>query len=185
MSLLTDVEQNSRRLDVYVGKERVGSLERDGAKGSVFAYLPDAQPDGFASLLMPVRLESYTSKTSLIPALQQNLPEGFLRRQLTERFGKILATDDFLLLALTGSDAIGRQRIVPSGFDPDWIQTPQTNVDELMLSQSDTRFNSLLNESLRYGISGALPKVLTSNPTTLHSERWILKMGVRRCLHWL
>ncbi|MBT2333110.1 HipA N-terminal domain-containing protein [Variovorax paradoxus] len=130
--LLAKVQANAHRLDVYVDGNRVGTLERHGAAGSVFAYLPDAGKSDFTSLLMPVRLESYAVPSALIPTFQQNLPEGFLRRKITERFGKVLATDDFVLLALTGANPIGRQRVVPSGFARNWAEPLQVDIDALM-----------------------------------------------------
>lgn len=176
--LLAKVEASAHRLDVYVGEHRVGTLERQGAAGSVFAYLPDAATGDFASLLMPVRLQSYVVASALIPTFQQNLPEGFLRRKITERFGKVLATDDFMLLALTGANPIGRQRVVPSGFASDWARPLQADVQALL---SDDRvgslFADLLEEFIGFGVSGALPKVLVQERATIHDARWILKAG--------
>ncbi|CAN5384731.1 type II toxin-antitoxin system HipA family toxin [soil metagenome] len=176
--LLAKVQANAHRLDVYVGTNRVGALERQGAAGSVFAYLPDVAAGDFASLLMPVRLQSYAVPSALIPTFQQNLPEGFLRRKLTERFGKVLATDDFMLLALTGANPIGRQRVVPSGFAPNWTQPLEVDIDSLMANgQAGSLFAELLDRYIGFGVSGALPKVLVQGRATLHGEHWILKSG--------
>lgn len=176
--LLTKIEANSKRLDVHVGAQRTGTLEREGAQGSVFAYLPESTEANFVSLLMPVRLQSYSAFSALIPVFQQNLPEGFLRRMITQRFGKVLATDDFILLALTGANAIGRQQIVPSGFDRDWNKPLETDVEALMAdSQAGVLFAQLLEEFVGFGVSGALPKVLVRERTTIHEAQWILKVG--------
>jgi serine/threonine-protein kinase HipA len=176
--LLAKVQANAHRLDVYVGDHRVGTLERQGAAGSVFAYLPDVGRNDFASLLMPVRLESYAVPSALIPTFQQNLPEGFLRRKITERFGKVLATDDFVLLALTGANPIGRQRVVPSGFARNWAGPLQVDIDALMGdSKAGSLFAELLDRYIGFGVSGALPKVLVQGRATIHDEHWILKAG--------
>lgn len=179
--LLADIRAHAHRLDVYVGERKVGALERQGAAGSVFAYLPDVAVQDFASLLMPVRLESYSVPSALIPTFQQNLPEGFLRRRITERFGKVLATDDFVLLALTGAHPIGRQRVVPSGFARDWTQPLQVDIDALMSDrQVGSLFAELLDRYIGFGVSGALPKVLVQGHTTIHDTHWILKAGDER-----
>jgi serine/threonine-protein kinase HipA len=176
--LLAKVQASAHRLDVYVGEHKVGTLERQGAAGSVFAYLPDAAAGDFASLLMPVRLQSYAVASALIPTFQQNLPEGFLRRRITERFGKVLATDDFILLALTGANPIGRQSVVPSGFARDWTQPLQANVQSMLADDRvGSLFAELLDEFIGFGVSGALPKVLVQERATIHDARWILKAG--------
>ncbi|MGJ7610107.1 MULTISPECIES: type II toxin-antitoxin system HipA family toxin [unclassified Variovorax] len=176
--LLAKVQAHAHQLDVYVGENRVGTLERQGAAGSVFAYLPDVAARDFASLLMPVRLESYAAPSALIPTFQQNLPEGFLRRNITERFGKVLATDDFVLLALTGANPIGRQRVVPSGFALNWTRPLQVDIDSLMADrQVGSLFAELLDRYIGFGVSGALPKVLVQGRATLRDEHWILKAG--------
>jgi serine/threonine-protein kinase HipA len=175
-SLLDKVEASAKRLDVYAGQHRIGLLERLGASGTVFAYLPEAGAADFASLLMPVRREGYVSNRGLIPVFQQNLPEGFLRRQIVERFGKLLATDDFMLLALTGADPIGRQRVVPSGFALDWNKPAQLDVEALLKDdRAGALFTDLLPRFTSFGVSGALPKLLARERATLHDGDWILK----------
>ncbi len=176
--LLSKIEASAKRLDVHVGLHATGALERAGAHGSVFAYLPDADPGDFVSLLMPVGLQSYSASATLIPVFQQNLPEGFLRRKITQRFGKVLATDDFVLLALTGANTIGRQQIVPSGFARDWSKPLQVDVAAMMAdSQAGILFAQLLDEFIGFGVSGALPKVLVQERATIHGAQWILKVG--------
>ncbi|SEB22505.1 type II toxin-antitoxin system HipA family toxin [Variovorax sp. YR216] len=176
--LLAKIEANAKRLDVHVGPGRVGTLEREGAQGSVFAYLPETNEADFVSLLMPVRLQSYSASSALIPVFQQNLPEGFLRRKITQRFGKVLATDDLILLALTGANMIGRQKIVPSGFSRDWIKPLRVDVEAMMAdSQAGVLFAELLDEFIGFGVSGALPKVLVQERDTIHDAQWILKVG--------
>jgi serine/threonine-protein kinase HipA len=176
--LLSMIEANAKRLDVHVGPHRVGALAREGAQGSVFAYLPQTGESDFVSLLMPVGLQSYSAPSALIPVFRQNLPEGFLRRTITQRFGKVLATDDFVLLALTGANTIGRQQIVPSGFACDWNKPLRVDVGAMMAdSQAGVLFAELLNEFVGFGVSGALPKVLVQERATIHDARWILKIG--------
>lgn len=176
--LLSKIEANAKRLDVHVAPHRAGTLEREGAQGSVFAYLPETGEADFVSLLMPVRLQSYAAASTLIPVFQQNLPEGFLRRTITQRFGKVLATDDYVLLALTGANTIGRQQIVPSGFARDWNKPLRVDVRAMMAdSQAGVLFAELLDEFIGFGVSGALPKVLVQERATIHDTQWILKVG--------
>lgn len=176
--LFSQIEENAKRLDVHSGPNRAGTLEREGALGSVFAYLPEANEADFVSLLMPVRLQSYSASSTLIPVFQQNLPEGFLRRKITQRFGKVLATDDFVLLALTGANTIGRQQIVPSGFARDWNKPLRVDIEAMMAdSQAGMLFAQLLDEFIGFGVSGALPKVLVQERATIRDAQWILKVG--------
>ena len=73
-------------------------------------YAPVERPDLAISLTMPPRAESWKS-TNMLPAFQTFLPEGFLKDQIRERFGKTLKIDDMALLALSGENAIGRIRV--------------------------------------------------------------------------
>ena len=186
-TLLNQVADAAGRLDVYAAGQHIGWLERS-QRGSVFAYAPVARPSDFVSLLMPVRLESYATPNMLNPVFQQNLPEGFLRRKLTERYGKLLATDDYMLLALTGSDAIGRVRVVPGDFAPNWREVVSTDIQALLQAPaSEQLFADVLAQSLAMGVSGAMPKVMVQGThagepsppirATVHTDGWILKTG--------
>lgn len=59
------------------------------------------------SLTMPIRAESYASGALLMP-FAMNKPEGWLYRQIVERMAKHEAVDDMRLLAIVGSNQIGR-----------------------------------------------------------------------------
>lgn len=181
--LLDRVQAASKRLDVYVHDRLVGHLERKDVVGSVFTYLPSARQEDFVSLLMPVRMESYSSNRGLLPIFQQNLPEGFMRREMTERFGRVLATDDHMLLAFTGGDTIGRVRVVPGAFTLDWAAPIHADIDRILHAASTGKvFEQLMAEYQGHGgVSGVFPKALVPRQcpqrATLHDDGYILKFS--------
>jgi serine/threonine-protein kinase HipA len=59
------------------------------------------------SLLMPIRAESYAA--GIMPGpFTMNLPEGYLRNRIEERFARLGGVDDMQMLAFTGTNQIGR-----------------------------------------------------------------------------
>ena len=64
------------KLHVFVHDKPVATLESGDGFRHVMAYHPDAAPEQFVSLLMPVRTESY-AYPDLHPVFRMNLPEGF------------------------------------------------------------------------------------------------------------
>lgn len=165
-----------QRLDVRLGGRVVGDIEREPDGRIVFAYRHDATADDFVSLLMPVSRNSFSTPRGLLPCFQMNIPEGFLRRMLTERFGKVLATDDFTLLALTGHDQVGRVSVVPAGFAPDWAKAPHVAIKHLLgASDSSALFSELIGDYGGLGVSGAMPKILVSEKAAMKAPEWIVK----------
>lgn len=101
---------------VWSDGKHAGVLDRLGPRGSTFAYDPAAVSDRAVSELMPVRVQSWDSKHSLLPIFEMNLPEGSLRERLTRRFAKATGSfDDIDLLGIVGRSQIGRLRY--SGLD--------------------------------------------------------------------
>lgn len=164
------------RLDIYIGNRLVAKLIHEGRK-YVLNYLPDTSRSDFISLSMPVRAESWVSEGRLHPFFEMNLPEGVRREAIAMTFGKAMVAEEMSLLAITGSDAIGRVKIVPEGFAPGWKASLNMNVDQALESESlDRFFVDALNEYSAQGVSGVQPKLLVSDDRmTLKSDRWILK----------
>ena len=138
-----------------------------------------------ASLSMPIRAESYASGALLTP-FAMNKPEGWLYQQIVGRMAKFEHVDDMRLLAIIGSNQIGRL----SFATPDAARTParvQMGLKEL-LRQAPTRalFDFLVELYFESGISGVQPKVMmpdadkvpNSKATVLHPDLIVKSGGV-------
>lgn len=106
---------------VYVNGDRVGVLAADASGRLAFTYEPDAPPDAFVSLLMPVRRASYFWPT-LHPVFAAGLPDGPTRAALDAalthqgRSGPFAAVD--AALPGPGRLAIGRPDAPPEPRQP-------------------------------------------------------------------
>ena len=109
------------------------------------------------ALAMPVRADSY-NHGALHPIFEMNLPEGFIRRELSERLQRYTRIDDMLFLAIQGDDGIGRlsytSDIGRSPAEPD-------DLDEIVnWDRQDNIFVELLDRHLfNTTLSGMQPKV--------------------------
>lgn len=133
-----------------------GRLERESRYA--FNYTTaDKQQE--CSLLMPIRAESYASGSMLGP-FTMNLPEGYLRNRIEERFAKLGGISDMQMLAFTGQNQIGRLRFrVPE--DQQAPARPRMGRTELLRQSSTAElFEFLLETYLESGISGVQPKVM-------------------------
>lgn len=171
----------SNLLDVYVLDRMVGVLSDHGQQ-YVFNYLPDTPSENLVSLTMPVRLESYVWQRSLFPFFQQNLPEGFKKDAIRQTLGPHADVTDWGLLELTGTNVIGRVRVVPHGTS---ITTVLSHIEVAAILASEDSQSSLLrylNEGVLEGISGVMPKVLNSSlnaKATVWTDDLILKTGTQ------
>ena len=157
---------------VWSDDKRAGVLDRLGPKGSTFACDPVAASERAVSVMMPVRVQSWDSKHSLLPIFEMNLPEGALRERLTRRFAKATGTfDDFDLLGIVGRSQIGRLRY--SGLDQDLSESlPLQSIDEILRARRDGGlFNYLLEQfAVHSGLSGVQPKVMIRAADTKLSD---------------
>ena len=97
-----------RLLDVDVNGSHSGRLAH--ASTYTFDYSRDdpAQPGQLdVSLLMPATMLHFDGGGALFPAMDMNLPEGYLFQQIREFFPKQPITP-MHLLALMGNNGIGR-----------------------------------------------------------------------------
>ncbi len=149
-------------IKVWTDAAEAGLLDRNNARGSTFAYQPEAPPARAVSVTMPVRLPSYNAAFGLLPIFEMNLPEGVLRERLRLAFAKASGTfDDFGLLGIVGRSQVGRIRY--TGHKEDLQEdVPFQSVDEILEKRRG-------GELLRYlidkfasfsGISGVQPKIL-------------------------
>lgn len=120
------------------------------------------------SLTMPLRAASWAT-TPLLPAFQTFLPEGFLRDRIESMFGKAIRMDDMALLALSGSNAIGRLRVALEkadvGKQDTFAQAGATGFESLkeVMADQGTRdlFEYLCDKYLiATSIAGVQPKVV-------------------------
>lgn len=154
-------EQGLDRLQVCVGETPVGILGRGQQRSnSVFTYAATTSEEQSVSLTMPVRLESYTWESGVLPIFEMNLPEGALRDELVRRFSKaVRGFDDFAMLAIVGPYQLGRVGIGPLRAE---AVPPETSLADLLVHDgAEGLFDDLLHTYGQYsGVSGVQPKVL-------------------------
>jgi serine/threonine-protein kinase HipA len=167
------------KLHVYVHDQAVATLESlDGFK-HVLSYHPEVDAAQFVSLLMPVRTESY-SYPELHPIFRMNLPEGFLLSVLQEELGPHVGASPLNLLSVVGRNAIGRVKVASVGADPTQAPVPFDVADILRGDNSEEAFVRLVRKHAVSGVSGVVPKFLTSKigthgKGTLATEQYIIK----------
>src|SRR5581483_2001155 len=119
-------------IKVWADGAEAGLLDREGQRGSAFAYLPDTPQARAVSVTMPVRLPSWSVRFGLPPIFEMNLPEGFLRERLRLAFAKATGTfDEFDLLAVVGRSQIGRIRFTGTK-ESLHEEVPFQSVDEIL-----------------------------------------------------
>ena len=133
-----------------------GSLSKDSR--FVFNY-DTSDREAEVSLTMPIRAESYAGST-LHTVFAMNRPEGLVLDRIRNRLAKSIKIDDMSLLAITGSNQIGRLRYAQPGAAPA-PRTPQIGRKELERGGSSAElFEFLADYYFDSGISGVQPKVL-------------------------
>jgi serine/threonine-protein kinase HipA len=149
-------------IKVWTDGAEAGLLDRQGARGSTFLYLPDAPPPRAASVTMQVRLASWDIAFGLPPIFEMNLPEGILRERLRLAFAKATGTfDEFDLLSIVGRSQVGRIRYTG---DKEQLNedVPFQSVDEILARRRDgDLIRYLIDKFAAFsGISGVQPKIL-------------------------
>ncbi|MDO4231936.1 MAG: type II toxin-antitoxin system HipA family toxin [Lautropia sp.] len=173
------------RLDVRVCGQLVAKLYRE-RDAHVLKYLPDASKTDFVSLTMPVREEAWRWPRDLHPFFRQNLPEGFLLSVIREEFGPLMDGTDLSLLAVVGSNGIGRVSVLPEGAPVTDTVEPLDIMQLLKAENTEKHFASLVRRHARAAISGVIPKILAPDANvdaasampgkmTLHTQRHIIK----------
>jgi len=168
------------KLHVFVHDKPVATLESADGFRHVMAYHPDATPEQFVSLLMPVRTESY-AYPDLHPLFRMNLPEGFLLSILQEQLGPQVGASPLNLLSVVGRNAIGRVKVAMPGADPLLPPVPFELAGILRGDNSEEAFVDLVRRYAVSGVSGVVPKFLSPNTLaehgkgTLATERHIIK----------
>jgi serine/threonine-protein kinase HipA len=126
------------------------------------------------ALAMPVRIDPY-NRGAIHPIFEMNLPEGFIRRELSDRLQRYTRVDDMLFLAIQGNDGVGRLH-----YESKIIRTPSVadDLDEIInWDSSRSIFAELLERHLfNTTLSGMQPKVvIASEKTSLQRPDIIIK----------
>ena len=98
---LTGLPEQIKRITVNAAGQQAGLLTHS----SYFSFLY-SQDTMAVSLTMPNNPAPY-NRGALHPVFTQNLPEGYLRRYISEKLRRYAEVDDMYLLALMGSKGIG------------------------------------------------------------------------------
>lgn len=164
---------------VWTDSAETGLLDRSGARGSTFIYLPETIGIRAVSVTMPVRLASWDTRFGLAPIFEMNLPEGVLRERLRLAFAKATGTfDDFDLLGIVGRSQVGRIRYTgqKEKLEED---VPFQSVDEILeRRRGGDLFRYLIERFASFsGISGVQPKVLVRDETVFSAHRKDLRLS--------
>lgn len=170
----------SRSLDIRFGADRVGVLAwRSGQ------YVYSSQSVASASLVPSstnVQRARAGEGITLPPFLEVSMPEGYMRRAMLARLGRLSEPDEFGLMRAVGGNMIGLLSIVDRDRDPCRLLGP-LQVDALTALRMDE--GSLLdlafaNAGSWPGVSGGFMKLLvTTHPDESfgRSRHWIVKMA--------
>jgi serine/threonine-protein kinase HipA len=149
-------------IKVWTDGAEAGLLDRNGPRGSTFAYSQATAVARAVSVTMPVRLPSWNVPFGLPPIFEMNLPEGLLRERLRLAFAKATGTfDEFDLLAVVGRSQVGRIRYT-GATEQLHEDVPFQSVDEILeRKRGGELFRYLLEKFASFsGISGVQPKIL-------------------------
>lgn len=167
------------QLEVIVGERLIATLSSEDGFAHHLTYHPDARPQDFISLVMPVRPASWSWPT-LHPFFQMNLPEGDLLSVLKEQLGPHLGGRPLDLLAVVGHNMIGRVQLAVTGRLKHSEST--TDLQALLHGERSVEvFMELLRQNAASGVSGVVPKFLSAQTQRLlrkgsvSTERHIVK----------
>lgn len=168
-----------RLLDVDINGVHSGQLAH--ASTYTFDYRRDDSAQPCASLLMPPGMLHFDGGGALFPAMDMNLPEGYLFMQIREFFPKQTITP-MHLLALMGNNGIGRlgYRLADA---PALKPAAVVNKADLLASGNGTAlFQELMHAYLSTGagISGVQPKIMVPDKATVPVPTLIIKMAADR-----
>jgi serine/threonine-protein kinase HipA len=172
-------------IKVWTSGAEAGRLDRMAARGSAFAYAPEATSAQAVSLTMPVRLPSWDTPYGLAPIFEMNLPEGALREQLRLTFAKATGSfDDLNLLSIVGRSQVGRLRYTGMGDALDEV-VPFQSVDEILARRRDGGLYAyLLQRFATYsGLSGVQPKFMVRDETAFASATPTQRNRFRSATH--
>jgi serine/threonine-protein kinase HipA len=172
------------RLNVFVDGVRVAVLQSLDGFEHELRYEPEASPEQFISLTMPVK-NGPIRWPALHPFFHISLPEGFLLALLKERLGPHLGGRPIDLLSVVGHNLIGR--VQTSAGDQPRAQDAVIDIAPLLHGERSQRvFLEMMNQFAASGVSGVVPKFLTPDTApqfrkgTLLTDRFIVKSSSDR-----
>ena len=168
-----------RLLDIDINGAHSGQLAH--ASTYTFDYRRDAPAQAAVSLLMSPSTLHFDGGGALFPAMDMNLPEGYLFMQIREFFPKQTITP-MHLLALMGNNGIGRlgYRLAEA---PELKPAAVVNKADLLASgNGPALFQELMHAYLSTGagISGIQPKIMVPDRATVPVPTLIIKMAADR-----
>lgn len=172
-------------MKVWTDNVEAGLFDRNGERGSTFAYLPNLLAERAVSVTLPVRLASWSLHYGLPPIFEMNLPEGYLRERLRLAFAKATGTfDDFDLLSVVGRSQVGRIRYTGEQEQLN-EEVPFQSVDEILDRRRDGGlFRYLVEKFASFsGISGVQPKFLVRDETEFMEGEHRLSQSHRGATH--
>jgi serine/threonine-protein kinase HipA len=175
-------------IKVWTDTAEAGLLDRFGARGSTFVYMPNVSTARAVSVTMPMRLPSWDLSYGLPPVFEMNLPEGMLRERLRLTFAKATGTfDEFDLLGVVGRSQVGRVRYTGQQ-EQLHEEVPFQSVDEILEKRrGGDLFRYLIEKFASFsGISGVQPKVLVRDEgasVPLSKSRLRLSQSYRGATH--
>lgn len=168
-----------RLLDVAVNGSHSGRLAH--ASTFTFDYTRDDPGQPSVSLLMPPSILHFDGGGALFPAMDMNLPEGYLFQQIREFFPKQTITP-MHLLALMGNNGIGRLGYRLPDAPASTLPAVVNKADLLSSGDGPALFQNLMHAYLSTGagISGIQPKIMVPDRATVPVPTLIVKMAAER-----
>jgi serine/threonine-protein kinase HipA len=168
-----------RLLDVDVNGAHSGQLAH--ASTFTFDYRRDDPTQPPVSLLMPPGTLHFDGGGALFPAMDMNLPEGYLFMQIREFFPRQTITP-MHLLALMGNNGIGRLGYRLAGAPALKPAAVVNKADLLASGNGPALFEELMHAYLSTGagISGVQPKIMVPDRATVPVPTLIIKMAADR-----
>lgn len=150
-----------KRLAIETTQGSSGALFRESQFVYRYGDAAIGRQDLAISLSMPPRPDGYRAN-QIPPVLAMNLPEGFLRDRVMERYRKVFdVNDDMNLLALTSTPSAGRVWAREEDQPRGEIPTPISLREILAAPGTEGLFDELVERyATNTAISGIQPKVV-------------------------
>jgi len=179
MKAVAMLPERIRLLDVAVNGQPSGRLSH--ASTYTFDYHADDARQPGVSLLMPPSTLHFDGGGALFPAMDMNLPEGYLFMQIRALFPKQSITP-MHLLALMGDNGIGRLGYQLPGAAPPAPSGVVSRAELLSHGNGPALFQDLMGAYLSTGagISGVQPKIMVPDLVTVPVPTLIVKMAAER-----
>jgi serine/threonine-protein kinase HipA len=167
-----------KRLDLHTTQGESGALLRESQ--FVVRYTDEAleRPELAISLTMPTRPEGWRSN-ELPPVLAMNLPEGFLRNRVIDRYQKTMDIEDMNLLAVTSTPAAGRVWASAPGKSATTAREPIALREILAHRGTEDLFDELLERYATASISGVQPKVVVPERSALGDAEVLERTAIK------